>query len=138
MSTHTTAPSTLNLLSNRPLEYKNWDEHSISAACRAVHNDGLSQRRAAEEYGIPRSTLGDHCRGKVLPGAKCGSPKYLTEYEEAELLRFIIKCASIGYPKSRKSVLNLVQRLCDAKGLRVTVTHGWWESFCKRHPMKCP
>ena len=44
-----------------------------------------SQRRAAEEYGILRSTLGDHCRGKVLPGTKCGS---LKDYEEAELLRF--------------------------------------------------
>ena len=128
------AAGALNSLSNRSLAYKNWDEQSIRAACRAVHEEGLSQRRAAEEYGIPRSTLGDHYRGKVLLGAKCGSPKYLTEYEEKELLRFLMKCASIGYPKSRKCVISLVQRLCNAKGLRVTVTHGWWESFCKRHP----
>ena len=53
------AAGALNSLSNRPLAYKNWDEQSIRAVCRAVHEEGLSQRRAAEEYGIPRSTLGD-------------------------------------------------------------------------------
>ena len=57
---------------------------TISLAVEAV-KDGHSQCCVAEEYGIPRSTLGDHVRGKVLSGAKSGNPKYLTDAEEAEL-----------------------------------------------------
>ena len=96
--------------------------------------DGHSQRRVPEEYGIPRSMLGDHIRGKVLSGAKCGNPKYLTDGEEAELHRFLLRCAAVGYPRSRKDVITIVQKACNSKGRDVHVTHGWWESYCKLHP----
>ena len=72
---------------NRPLSYKNWSEKQIDFAVKAVR-DGHSHRSVAEEYGIPRSTLGDHIRGKMIPGAKSGNPKYLNDAEETELLIF--------------------------------------------------
>lgn len=118
---------------NRPPSYKSWNTKTISLAVKAV-NEGHSQRRAAEEYGIPRSTLGDHVRGRVLPGAKSGNPKYLSDAEEAELYRFLLRCASVGYPRTRKDVVAIVQRVCNSKGLDIQVTHGWWESYYKRHP----
>ena len=45
-----------------------------------------------------------------------------------------MRCAQIGYSKSRFEVLALVQRILAAKGINATVTSGWWEAFCKRHP----
>ena len=27
----------------------------------------------------------------------------------------------------------MVQRLCNERGVDRIVTHGWWESFCRRH-----
>ena len=36
----------------------------LQNAIKSVH-DGMSIRRAAEEYSIPRSTLFDHFSGKV-------------------------------------------------------------------------
>lgn len=122
------------LPNHRPLVYKNWDGNSIIKACDAIRNEGLSQTRAAEEYGIPRSTLGDYFRGRTFPGAKSGRMKYLTDAEEAELARFLIKCASLGFSKSRLDVIAMAQRVCNRKGLDVRVTHGWWESFSRRHP----
>ena len=118
---------------NRPPSYKHWDLKTVSTACSAIRNGTLSQRRAAEEYGIPRSTLGDYYRGSTLPGAKSGPNKYLSDAEEAELTRFLIRCASVGFPKTRSNVIAIVQRVCDRKGVKVTVTHGWYESFTKRH-----
>ena len=112
---------------NRPSSYKNWGESSIRAACVAVREGKLSQRRAAEEFGIPRSTLGDHYNGDILPGAKNGKSKYLTDSEETELVRFLLRCSSIGFPRSRQCVLSIVQRICNSKGQSVNVTHGWWE-----------
>ena len=115
-----------------PVSHKNWDEKSIAAACQVVREGKLSQRQAAEVYGIPRSTLGDHCRGKVLSGARCGSPKYLTDAEESELVQFLVRCAEIECPKSCKCVMALFQTVHNKKGLKVTISHG---SFSRRHAM---
>ena len=27
----------------------------------------------------------------------------------------------------------MVQHVCDHRGMKHTVTHGWWEAFCRRH-----
>lgn len=60
-----------------------------------------------------------------------GPPKYLTDEEESDLVDFLANCAKIGYARTRKQVIALVQHM---KGIEVTVTNGWWESFRRRHP----
>lgn len=52
---------------------------------------GQSVRRAAETYGVPKSTLQDRVSGKVPFGAKSGPLSYLTE-EEDELDSFLTSC----------------------------------------------
>lgn len=106
----------------------------MALAMDAVVKDGLSVRKAAEEYGVPKSTLGDRISGRILPGAQWARQvDYLTHQEEEELVCFLLRCASIGYPRSRLEVIAIVQRLCDRRGLTKVVSHGWWESFCRRH-----
>ena len=63
-----------------------------------------------------------------------GPEKYLTDAEEAELVNFIVECAKLGYARSRKDVLALVQEVVRSKGKEAVVTGGWWESFKGRHP----
>lgn len=45
-------------------------------------------------------------------------------------LNCLLNCAKVGYPRSRKEVLAIVQAACSRKGLNVTTTHGWCESYC--------
>ena len=54
----------------------------------------MRTRRTAEEYGVPRSTLGGRTLGRVIPGAKSGAPTYLSPEEEEELVQFlmVLKC----------------------------------------------
>ena len=118
---------------SRPEKYKLWSEERMQEALDAVHR-GWSIRRAAEEHDVPRATLADRVSGRVLPGAISGPPKYLSRNEEDELVRFVLRCASIGYARSRKELIALVQRIIESKGITKHVTNGWWESFCKRHP----
>ena len=66
----------------------------MEKALQAVRLEGTSVRRAAEEYGVPRSTLGDRVSGRVCHGAVSGPPRYLSEEEEEELVRFLLGCAS--------------------------------------------
>ena len=41
----------------------------MDKAVTAVVNEGLSIRRAALQYGVPKSSLGDRISGRVKPGA---------------------------------------------------------------------
>ena len=142
----TSTSSRLNLVTSRPNEYKRWDEHALRRACQAVQKDRatackegasvnqrMTVRRAAEAYQVPKSTLQDHLSGRVAAGAKSGPPKYLSDVEEEELGNFLIGSARIGYARSKKQVLAIVQNVVAKKGLNVVVSHGWWESFQRRH-----
>ena len=82
----------------------------------AVAN-GSSVGRAAEEHGVPRSTLHDRVNGRVTHGAKSGPRKYLTTLEKDQLVAHLQNCASIGYGKSRKETLALVQAVVEKKGI---------------------
>jgi len=113
--------------------YKHWTEEQMDLAMDAVIEGSSTVRCAAVEYGVPRSTLGDRISGRVIPGTKSGPAKYLTNEEEDELVQFLLDCASVGYPRGRQEVIGMVQRLCNERGMDRIVTHGWWESFCRRH-----
>ena len=94
---------------------------------KAVIHDGMSIRKAACVYGVPKSTLGDRISGKVLPGTKSGPPSYITEKEE--LVTFMTRSSAIGYGRTRKEVIAIVEWLLCSRGIHKYVTNGWWESF---------
>ena len=134
-STGSTALSSCSGVTQRPPEYKTWDKDSMDKACRDVREGRLSIRRAAESYQVPKSTLSDHVTGRVSEGSHSGPSRYLTDEEEAELVHFLVGSANVGYAKTKKDVLAIVSRVVEAKGVaKSPVSHGWWESFRKRHP----
>ena len=49
-------------------------------------------------------------------------------------MKFLLRYAAMGYPKSHEEVLALVQRNIDKKQFIARVTSGWWQSFCSQHP----
>ena len=109
---------------SRPEKFKQWSEEVMEKAVNAVINNGMSVRRAAMDYDVPKSTLGDRVSGRVIPGSYSGPRKLLSE--EEELVVF-----AIGYPKSRKDLLTLAQRIIETKGIQHQISNGWWGSFCK-------
>ena len=94
---------------------------------------GMSLRKASELYNIPKTTLSDYVSGRREVGATSGRA-YLTEEEEDELVTFLIEVAMIGYPRTKKDVLAIVQNVIDKKGIDAIVTTGWWQRFIQRHP----
>ncbi len=113
--------------------YRIWDDTALQSAVAAV-DKGVPYRQAAEMYGVPKSTVYDHVSGRVAFGARPGPDPYLSVEEEEELASFLIQTAKIGYPHTKRQVLVLVQQMVDAKGIDTTISNGWWERFCKRHP----
>ena len=54
---------------NRP---KKWSEESMTGAMKAVADGLFGVNKAADEFGVPRSTLKDRLSGKVVHGARSG------------------------------------------------------------------
>ena len=120
----------------RPPVYKEaYDEDRLQKAYEEVKEGRLSVRRAAERYRVPKSTLSDRVTGKVKFHSHSGPTRYLTDSEEAGLVSFISHCARMGYAKTRKEILAIVEERISSKGNTTThVSNGWWESFRRRHP----
>ena len=114
--------------------YRGYSTTSVEKAYEAVVSGGMSVRKAAEEYGIPRSTLHAKVQGKVAITVKSGVKKHLSDDEEAKLVEFIAGCASIGYAKSRKEVQAIAQQIIACRDPHVELTKEWCDSFKGRHP----
>ena len=108
----------------------------MGGALQDVKSGKLTVRRAALEYDVPKSTLHDRVTGKVLPGAVGGPPRYLTDEEEEELVRWLEGCAEVGCAKSVREVRGVVGAIVGKKQNleHATVSHGWWDRFRERHP----
>ena len=60
---------------------------------------------------------------------------HLSIEEETFFANFLIKSAKIGYPRTVSQVLGYVQQIFQSKGLgMLSVSDGWWQKFCERHP----
>ena len=116
----------------RPKKYKSWSVDNLHRACLSVEKNELSIRQAVEAYEI--STMHDRLSGRVPFGKQSGPARYLSDTEEAELVNVLAECSKVGYARSKKEVLALVQSTMKLKGREVPVSGGWWESFKRRHP----
>ena len=105
------------------------------AAVRAVKS-GMGVKRAAEQHGVPLTTLRDRISGRVTHGTKPGPKPYLTQEEEKELGSFLKSCAEVGYGKTRRDVMHIVQRVATDRGVLKgnKLSSGWWRRFLERQP----
>ena len=62
-------------------------------------------------------------------------PLMKKETDLVDLVHFLCRVASLGYAKTKKEVMAIVEEIVAGKGKEVHVLNGWWESFCKRHPI---
>ena len=119
----------------RPTKRKQWSDETMAAALEAVKG-GQTILRAAQTYGVPRSTLQDRVHGKVTHGVKPGPRPYLAPAEEKELSMFIVDVAKAGYGKTRKEIKAIAENVANDKGIirSKKVTDGWFRPFMDRNP----
>ncbi len=117
----------------RPPTYKRWSEECMKMAYSACS----TKQRTLSRYGIPYATLSDRVRGRVRFGAHSGPERYLDDHEEAELVTFVSGAASMGFARSKKELITVVEAVLTSKGTPKHVSNGWWNSFLRRHPQLC-
>ena len=99
-----------------PVKCKCWDDEQMIAAMNAVKGGGHIQR-AAEEHGVPVSTLRDRISGRVVHGTKPGPGPYLSSTEEAELSSFLQSCSKVDYRRTRTDVMGIARSVAAEKGI---------------------
>ena len=71
-----------------------------------------------------------------MHGTKPRPKPYLNKTEEKELAEFLQTTAEVGYGKTRKQVLNIVESTAREKGLlrKRRISDGWFQHFIERQP----
>ena len=103
------------------------------AAIKAVQ-EGCTVSKAARDHDVPKTTLYDRVSGRVTHGNKPGPRPYLTGEEEQEPGTYLKHCSKVGYGKTRRDVLAIVQNVAADIGVlrQSQVSSGWWRRFLER------
>ena len=104
-----------------------------------VKDQNLTVTAAARKHNVPRKTLDDRIKGKVVHGTHPGVSTVLTAKEESALVSYLVYMANRGYP--------LTHTLTKAFAMAIAVRSGnegrfgkdgpsehWWTGFRQRHP----
>ncbi|KAJ8951729.1 hypothetical protein NQ318_012580 [Aromia moschata] len=94
-------------MSQSKRHYKTYSSDSMDSAIKRVKNDGLSVKRAAELYGINRTTLLNHIRNYKCKDV--GRPTVLTKKEEQLIVHALSKLADWGFGLDRRQLQCCVQ-----------------------------
>ena len=82
--------------------------------------EGESISRAARDHGMPKTTLHDRVSGRVVHLINHSPKPYLNSAEEKELGSYLKHCAKVGYGKTRRDVLCLVQTAATEKRVLIS------------------
>ena len=108
-------------------------EDLSNAMAEVQGGEGRSMRAVAAKYGIPKSTLHDHLKGKV----KCvgaGGPTVLSSAVEKEIAITCTTLADMGYGLTKDLVEVVIFEYLKDNHIPNPFTGGvpgrdWWERF---------
>lgn len=110
----------------------------MTGALQAVQN-GSPVAEAARRFGVPRVTLMYRFKGKIPVERKMGPSSYLNKNEEETLVKWVMECATTGFPVTKEQLLNSVQHLVIKLKRNTPFKNNrpgryWIKLFLKRHP----
>ena len=122
-------------------QYHQYSSKCLDDAILAVKS-GMSVRKAAAKYSVPKSTLHDYATGKVQPGATAGRPPVFAREVERRMANEAAAAASKGFGISRLQMMARAGKIADQLKLNCFKnnkgkggpTKGWWTGFRNRNP----
>ncbi|XP_052281215.1 uncharacterized protein LOC127878723 [Dreissena polymorpha] len=107
-------------------------------------NGGMSVRRAAEQFNVPKSTLSDRLTGKVKVDSVWGKKPRLSAVDEGALISAATARADKGLGFSKSNFMRFVGVFADENGKSFEngrPSDMWWRNLKARHPnfsLRCP
>jgi 4-hydroxybenzoate polyprenyltransferase len=111
----------------------NYTEEIIRFAIQDVEN-GISLRKAAERWAIPRSTLHSRIHGRVTRNEANEHNQRLSPLQELHLVGWILGQGALGLAPTHQQVRELAARVVRAGGDDQPLGKAWMEGFLRRNP----
>ena len=116
----------------------------IERALNDIQNNGLSQRKAAQKYEIPLSTLND-AYNKIRSSHIVGRKPILNDEIEEILHQILLRISDVGVGLNKFEILKVIRDYLVKNNLRKdngdplfennTPSNKWYHGFLERHPM---
>lgn len=108
-------------------------ENSIASALEAIQN-GLSQRKAAKRWGIPRSTLQKRLNGSQSRSDANKHLQRLSRQQESHLAEWVLVQSNLGLPLTRQQIQEFASRIVKQSGNDQPLGKRWIDGFLRRNP----
>lgn len=111
-------------------------EYTESAIFSALEDidKGISLRKAAQRWGIPRSTLHNRLNGIVTRNEANEHNQRLSKQQESHLVNWIISQGALGFAPTHQQVREFAARIVKAGGDDQPLGKSWIEGFLRRNP----
>ncbi|MES9881787.1 MAG: helix-turn-helix domain-containing protein [Sedimenticola sp.] len=116
----------------------NYNPEDLEKAVTAV-TEGMSIRKAATTFGVPRATVGDRASGRFETNVQHGRPPCIPKVLEAKMVESVKIAARRGIGLTRKQILVRTNVLCKRSKIgsgypNFKAGKDWWEGVKRRHP----
>jgi hypothetical protein len=116
----------------------NYTDNMLLDALDSIESGQMSERAAAQAYGIPRSTLKDR-RAERVTRETAGRPTVLSKDEELLIVERLQIQASWGFPLTSKELCIVIKGYLDSLGKTTrfvdnTPGRDFVAGFLRRHP----
>ncbi|KAK6222765.1 transposase [Colletotrichum tabaci] len=110
-----------------------YTEDEVNQALEAISN-GQSIRKAAQQYGVPRTTLQHRLQGTQTRASAFSDLQRLTVSQEAKLAEWVRIQHALGLPPTHQQVKLFAERILHAMGDTQPIGRGWMQAFIRRNP----
>ncbi|KAM9781703.1 uncharacterized protein LOC133167892 [Syngnathus typhle] len=114
---------------------KKWTEEAMEHALIEVKSGRSTVRKAAKEFGVPKSSLGDRVSGRVTPGSRSGPAQLITSSDEELLVEFSLYMSKHGFPLTKQQLVSFASSIYKRQHRRVAFSklgQTWWLNFRRR------
>lgn len=110
-----------------------YTEEDMVNAIFDITENGMSQYRAAQKYGIPQQTISSRFKGQTALADQIQPGKHLSRNQEDKLVTWILRQESLGYAPSHSQIRACVLALQKQQGNTQKLGRNWVSKFINRH-----
>ena len=112
---------------------RTYTEDAVAEALLDVTDNGLSQRKADEKWGVPQQTLSARLRGQGALADQEQPKQRLSKSQEDRLVTWILRQESLRYAPSHSQIRACVLGLLKQQGSDPKLGRHWVSRFIQRH-----
>ncbi|KAJ4859594.1 tc5 transposase DNA-binding domain-containing protein [Trichoderma breve] len=109
-----------------------YTEDNVLSALKDIES-GLSQRKAAQRWKVPRATLQKRLSGGVTRRQANEHKQRLSKDKEHHLAQWILASDELGFPPSYQEVRDFAAKVVKAGGDDEPLGKAWLDNFLRRN-----